>query len=226
MEKTAFIFCVEDRALLCKDYDDPIHSANTRAANHQRFLATGVRVALGSSCNKEIVGNNMDPLPPKSNSQQIGPRSTSQHVCGITSPSWAVDELLQLSDYESTDKFRLMNGFSSILGYKFPALLQIKEQLEFNELEWLTNINLFGGQVSEEALAAAEVPQLPLSQHHNMNAYRAPKFYTAYKKHRSNHVMKMMKSYSRFLILADSRVITLIMYKPACTKNTKSYTHD
>ncbi|KAL6528046.1 hypothetical protein OROHE_014996 [Orobanche hederae] len=163
MEKTAFIFCVEDRALLCKDCDDPIHSANTRAANHQRFLATGVRVALSSSCNKEIVGNNMDPLPPKSNSQQIGPRSTSQHVCGITSPSWAVDELLQLSDYESTDK---------------------KEQLEFNELEWLTDINLFGGQVSEEALAAAEVPQLPLSQHHNMNAYRAPKFYTAYKKHR------------------------------------------
>ncbi|KAL6582113.1 hypothetical protein OROMI_006127 [Orobanche minor] len=162
-EKTAFIFCVEDRALLCKDCDDPIHSANTRAANHQRFLANGVRVALSSSSNKEIVGNNMDPLPPKSNSQQIGPRSTSQYVCGITSPSWAVDELLQLSDYESTDK---------------------KEQLEFNELEWLTNINLFGGQVSEEALAAAEVPQLPLSQHHNMNAYRAPKFYTAYKKHR------------------------------------------
>ncbi|KAK6146310.1 hypothetical protein DH2020_020179 [Rehmannia glutinosa] len=162
-EKTAFIFCVEDRALFCKDCDEPIHSANSRAANHQRFLATGIKVALSSSCNKDSVKSNIEPKPPKSNSQQIGLKTTSQHVSGITSPSWAVDDLLQFSDYESSDK---------------------KEQLEFNELEWLTDINLFGEQVSEEALAAAEVPQLPLSQPGNMNSYRPPKFYTAHKKPR------------------------------------------
>ncbi|KAI8005624.1 B-box zinc finger protein 25 [Camellia lanceoleosa] len=49
-EKASFIFCVEDRALFCRDCDEPIHSASRLFANHQRFLATGIRVALTSSC--------------------------------------------------------------------------------------------------------------------------------------------------------------------------------
>lgn len=106
-DKTAFIFCVEDRALFCKDCDEAIHSANSRAANHQRFLATGIRVALSTSCNKEAIKSNMDPKPPKSNSQQISPKPTSQHVSGISSPSWAVDDLLQFSEYESEEKVRM-----------------------------------------------------------------------------------------------------------------------
>ncbi|KAL0456253.1 UNVERIFIED_CONTAM: B-box zinc finger protein 24 [Sesamum latifolium] len=162
-ERTAFIFCVEDRALFCKDCDEPIHSANSRAANHQRFLATGIRVALSTSCNKDNVKSHPEPKPPKLSSQQIGLKTPSQHVSGITSPSWAVDDLLQFSEYESSDK---------------------KEQLEFNELEWLTDINLFGEQVPQEALAAAEVPQLPVSPPSNMASYRPAKFYTAHKKPR------------------------------------------
>ncbi|KAJ0753934.1 putative transcription factor interactor and regulator Znf-B family [Helianthus annuus] len=50
-EKTTFIFCVEDRALFCRDCDhEPIHSADNLAAKHQRFLATRIRVALGFGC--------------------------------------------------------------------------------------------------------------------------------------------------------------------------------
>ncbi|MFS7943264.1 putative transcription factor interactor and regulator Znf-B family [Helianthus anomalus] len=45
-----FIFCVEDRALFCRDCDELIHSAGSLAANHQRFLANRIRVALGSGC--------------------------------------------------------------------------------------------------------------------------------------------------------------------------------
>ncbi|GFP95809.1 B-box zinc finger protein 25 [Phtheirospermum japonicum] len=129
-EKTAFIFCVEDRALFCKDCDQPIHAANSRAANHQRFLATGIRVGLSGGCNTDSgVKSNVDPKPPK-----------------LTS--------------------------------------QLKQQLEFNELEWLTDMNLFGEEVSDEALAAAEVPQLPLSQPSNMPYYRPSRFYAAHKKPR------------------------------------------
>ncbi|KAI3459777.1 hypothetical protein Pfo_016440 [Paulownia fortunei] len=162
-EKAAFIFCVEDRALFCKDCDEPIHSANSLAANHQRYLATGIRVALSSSCNKESLQRQMEPRPPKSNSQQTTLKTPTQLVSGITSPSWAVDELLQLSDYESSDK---------------------KEQLEFSELEWLTDINLFGEQVYQESTAAAEVPQLPVSQPSNITSYRPTKFFAAQKKPR------------------------------------------
>ncbi|KAL8479555.1 hypothetical protein ACS0TY_026453 [Phlomoides rotata] len=155
-EKPAFIFCVEDRALFCKDCDEPIHAANTRAANHQRFLATGIRVALGSSCSS----SQTEPKPPKSHSQQLGSKTTP----GFSSSSWGVDDLLQFSGYESSDK---------------------KEHLDqFNELEWLNNMNLFGEQDYSESLSAAEVPQLPVPQANNSIYYRSPKLYTPNKKPR------------------------------------------
>ncbi|XP_011073894.1 B-box zinc finger protein 24-like isoform X2 [Sesamum indicum] len=137
-DKAAFIFCVEDRALFCKDCDQPIHSANSFAAKHQRYLATGIRVALTSTCNKESSKSQMEPRS-ASNSQQTGREDPIQHASGITSPSWGADELLQFSDYESSDK---------------------------------------------ESLAAAEVPQLPLSQSSNITSYRPTKFCTAHKKPR------------------------------------------
>lgn len=45
-EKTGFFFCLEDRALLCRDCDVSIHTANKLSSNHQRFLITGTRVGL------------------------------------------------------------------------------------------------------------------------------------------------------------------------------------
>ncbi|KAK9932402.1 hypothetical protein M0R45_019641 [Rubus argutus] len=56
-DKAAFIFCVEDRALFCQDCDESIHLANSLSANHQRFLATGIRVALTSTCTKDAETN-------------------------------------------------------------------------------------------------------------------------------------------------------------------------
>jgi hypothetical protein len=45
-EKTGYYFCLEDRALLCRDCDLSIHSVNTLSSNHQRFLLPGIRVSL------------------------------------------------------------------------------------------------------------------------------------------------------------------------------------
>ncbi|GER34084.1 salt-tolerance protein, partial [Striga asiatica] len=90
--------------------------------------------------------------------------TVSQHVSvGIMSPSWVVDDLLQFSDYESSDK----------------------GQLAFNELERLSDMNLFGEHILGEALAASEVPQLPFTQaSHNMPSHKQPKLYSAHKKSR------------------------------------------
>lgn len=38
-----------------------------------------------------------------------------------------------------------------------------KGQLELGEFDWWSDVNLFGEQMAQEALAAAEVPQLPMS---------------------------------------------------------------
>ncbi|PIN03505.1 hypothetical protein CDL12_23977 [Handroanthus impetiginosus] len=158
-DKAAFIFCVEDRALFCKDCDEPIHSANSLAAKHQRYLATGIQVALSSACNNTSSKSQMEPRPPTSNSQPSAFETPPPHVSVITPPSWAAtDQLIQFSDYESSDK---------------------KENLEFSELDWLTDINLL-----QEGLAAAEVPQLQASQP-STTSYRSTKCYhTAQKKPR------------------------------------------
>ncbi|KAE9600402.1 hypothetical protein Lal_00045590 [Lupinus albus] len=130
-DKPAFIFCVEDRALFCQDCDEPIHSAGTISASHQRFLATGIRVASSSNCTKHNEKSHSEPS--NKNAQLVSVKVPSQQVPTFT-PSWAVDDLLELTDFESNDKF--------------------------GELEWLQE-GLFGEQFPHEALAAAEVPQLP-----------------------------------------------------------------
>ncbi|XP_022942909.1 B-box zinc finger protein 22-like isoform X1 [Cucurbita moschata] len=45
-EASGYIFCLEDRALLCRKCDVAIHTANAYVTGHQRFLLTGVKVAL------------------------------------------------------------------------------------------------------------------------------------------------------------------------------------
>jgi hypothetical protein len=102
-DKPVFIFCIEDRALFCQDCDEPIHSAGSLSAKHQQFLATGISVALGSSC-KDTEESCLE--PPHQKSQQISMKMPTQQNSSFTS-SWAVDDLLQFSDLESSDKVRM-----------------------------------------------------------------------------------------------------------------------
>jgi len=60
-----------------------------------------------------------------------------------------------------------------------------KESLQFGELEWLTDVGIFGEQFTQEALAAAEVPQLPVTNNSSSVAsYRTSKSYMSHKKPR------------------------------------------
>uniref|UniRef100_A0A0E0DX30 Coenzyme Q3, methyltransferase n=1 Tax=Oryza meridionalis TaxID=40149 RepID=A0A0E0DX30_9ORYZ len=53
-EASGYFFCLEDRALLCRDCDVSIHTVNSFVSVHQRFLLTGVQVGLDPA----------DPVPP------------------------------------------------------------------------------------------------------------------------------------------------------------------
>ncbi|KAH0457233.1 hypothetical protein IEQ34_015140 [Dendrobium chrysotoxum] len=44
-KKNGFVFCQEDRAILCRDCDLPIHTANVHAGRHSRFLLSGIRLS-------------------------------------------------------------------------------------------------------------------------------------------------------------------------------------
>ncbi|KAJ7967263.1 Zinc finger, B-box [Quillaja saponaria] len=48
-ERRAFLFCQEDRAILCRECDIPIHKANEHTQKHNRFLLTGVKLSASSS---------------------------------------------------------------------------------------------------------------------------------------------------------------------------------
>uniref|UniRef100_A0A453SH16 B box-type domain-containing protein n=1 Tax=Aegilops tauschii subsp. strangulata TaxID=200361 RepID=A0A453SH16_AEGTS len=43
--RRGLVFCVEDRAILCADCDEPIHSANDLTAKHSRFLLVGAKLS-------------------------------------------------------------------------------------------------------------------------------------------------------------------------------------
>ncbi|GMY32544.1 B-box zinc finger protein 24-like [Fagus crenata] len=102
-DKAAFIFCVEDRALFCQDCDEPIHSAGSLSANHHRFLATRIRVALSSGCNKDTEKSSLE--PPNENKQQVPVKMPTQQASSFSS-QWALDDFLHFSDPESSDEVR------------------------------------------------------------------------------------------------------------------------
>lgn len=97
---------MEDRALFCRDCDEAIHVAGSLSGNHQRYLATGIRVALSSICNKESNKGHYE--PPNQNFGLLSPKvpTTQENPSSFMPSAWAVDEFLQLSDYESGDKVR------------------------------------------------------------------------------------------------------------------------
>ncbi|KAI3460362.1 hypothetical protein Pfo_017025 [Paulownia fortunei] len=48
-ERKAFLFCQQDRAILCRECDIPIHKANEHTQKHTRFLLTGVKLSATST---------------------------------------------------------------------------------------------------------------------------------------------------------------------------------
>jgi len=110
-DKTAFIFCVEDRALFCENCDESIHLPGSLSANHQRFLATGIQVAMKSNCAKDDEKTHLE--PPKKNTQQVSLETPSQQVPDFT-PPWGVDDLLELADFNSHGKVRLTTLFHNL----------------------------------------------------------------------------------------------------------------
>ncbi|CAN6206699.1 unnamed protein product [Urochloa humidicola] len=113
-ERRGLVFCVEDRAILCPDCDDPIHSANDLTAKHSRFLLVGARLsaveladhqedddcAAGEPAAAAIPAQSSactakSSAPDCSNGGGIssGSSSISDYLTNIC-PGWRVDDLL------------------------------------------------------------------------------------------------------------------------------------
>ncbi|KAL1190256.1 B-box zinc finger protein 20 [Cardamine amara subsp. amara] len=91
-ERRALLFCQEDRAILCRECDIPIHQANEHTKKHNRFLLTGVKISASPSTYPRASNSNyataLDKTKtrPKSISSGKIPSSASSEVL-TSSPS-------------------------------------------------------------------------------------------------------------------------------------------
>ncbi|KAJ7978510.1 Zinc finger, B-box [Quillaja saponaria] len=122
-ERRAFLFCQEDRAILCRECDIPIHKANEHTQKHNRFLLTGVKLSASSSLyqtssssiGNEVKSSHSSAKRPKSDSNQnfsspsnvnslasdnlfsetgsVSTSSISQYLIE-TLPGWCVEDIL------------------------------------------------------------------------------------------------------------------------------------
>ncbi|TYI82167.1 hypothetical protein E1A91_D05G203400v1 [Gossypium mustelinum] len=94
-EKRAFLFCQQDRAILCRDCDVPIHAANEHTKKHNRFLLTGVKLspttAIYTSSSSSSVASlsNVGHSVPEFKSQQLVKNSVSASTPILNSTSLA-----------------------------------------------------------------------------------------------------------------------------------------
>lgn len=87
------MFCQQDRAILCKDCDVPIHNVNEHTKKHSRFLLTGVKLSATSALYSESnssansITNGCDLVPEKPNCiNNIKPVSVSPAAAAIPNP--------------------------------------------------------------------------------------------------------------------------------------------
>nr|ACG40191.1 salt tolerance-like protein [Zea mays] len=104
-ERRGLVFCVEDRAILCPDCDDPIHSANDLTAKHTRFLLVGAKLsaALVDQAPPSPDDDDDDVAEPdavpaacaaKASSLESGGGSSISDYLTNICPGWRVDDLL------------------------------------------------------------------------------------------------------------------------------------
>ncbi|KOM49118.1 hypothetical protein LR48_Vigan07g282200 [Vigna angularis] len=111
-ERRAFTFCQQDRAILCRECDVSIHSANEHTLKHDRFLLTGVKLSASSSSQETPSPSNSAPdslfdlshkktIPLSSTVSElgveaaasIGASSISEYLIE-TLPGWQVEDFL------------------------------------------------------------------------------------------------------------------------------------
>ncbi|KAJ8511204.1 hypothetical protein OPV22_001638 [Ensete ventricosum] len=155
-EKTGFLFCQEDRAILCRDCDLPIHSTSALTMKHSRFLLTGVRLSAAPKLEVEAVTSMHGQCNIKTDSNDSGEggsmvattnsSSISEYLMNML-PGWHVDDFLMddvtaqafcktEAKEEEVKPFNVMDTSNSVLnGYDAPCWVAGGEGTGVEEVE-------------------------------------------------------------------------------------------
>ncbi|KAK1435884.1 hypothetical protein QVD17_01656 [Tagetes erecta] len=100
-DQKAFLFCQQDRAILCKDCDVGIHKLNQHTQNHNRFLLTGVKLSTNTCLAENDVVHDQQVTSlhqQTTNELSMGHGSTSSSSLSKylieTIPGWHVEDFL------------------------------------------------------------------------------------------------------------------------------------
>ncbi|XP_040376975.1 B-box zinc finger protein 20-like [Oryza brachyantha] len=106
-EKRGFLFCKEDRAILCRECDAPVHSTSELTMRHSRYLLTGVRLSSEPAASPAPPSEEENsssfccsaddavqaPAPATSHGGSSGSSSISEYLTK-TLPGWHVEDFL------------------------------------------------------------------------------------------------------------------------------------
>ncbi|XP_074275438.1 B-box zinc finger protein 21-like [Silene latifolia] len=141
-EKRAFLFCKEDRAILCRECDIQIHKANEHTQNHHRFLLTGVKISASST-----------PYP-NSSVTSSEPTSRNSNTSKITSSSSTNYSMINEVGSISTNNFMpeyLMDD--DMPGWRLEDLLDSSYGFQSKNFDSMNNVNP-NNQVEEESMGS------------------------------------------------------------------------
>ncbi|URD77868.1 salt tolerance-like protein [Musa troglodytarum] len=151
-QKTGFLFCQEDRAILCRDCDLPIHSASALTMKHSRFLLTGIRLSAAPKLEAEAVTSMHGHCNIKTDSSgsgsmvaTINSSSISEYLMNML-PGWHVDDFLmdditaqafcKTEEEEEVKPFNVMDTSNSVLNvYEAPCWVAGGEGTGVEEVE-------------------------------------------------------------------------------------------
>ncbi|XP_018821038.1 B-box zinc finger protein 21-like [Juglans regia] len=132
-ERRAFLFCQQDRAILCRECDFPIHTANEHTQKHNRFLLTGVKLSStatlytsSSSSSNAVSTNGYDSVPdyksqPRMKNSVLASDLTNSQQTLLAKNSVSTTTTL-VTDHKGDDQNLPANQTSSISEYLIETL--------------------------------------------------------------------------------------------------------
>uniref|UniRef100_A0A7C8ZHX1 B box-type domain-containing protein n=2 Tax=Opuntia streptacantha TaxID=393608 RepID=A0A7C8ZHX1_OPUST len=120
-DRKALLFCREDRAILCRECDIPIHKANEHTQNHSRFLLTGVKLTTPSSTHcpnsSPLSSTSSNPSSKNKRSASVSShncdhdvfsqrnlRNNSKHLMGTNTPTTATATTTMMMNYRQNSQ--------------------------------------------------------------------------------------------------------------------------
>ncbi|PSS18003.1 B-box zinc finger protein [Actinidia chinensis var. chinensis] len=156
--KSAFLFCQQDRAILCRDCDVRIHQANEHTQNHNRFLLTGVKLSTLTNGGIDSVSN-LKPQNPNKKPNPVHEPAISDSLTVVATAADNGGSTSSISEYliEMLPGWRVDDFLDSTLPSSGSSKQTVDDVIPIWDVDLETNLSSF----SSPKNMGIWVPQAP-----------------------------------------------------------------